>query len=247
MNKYHDQLDSLLKDTLSVSKSINLKIWLESGTLLGCIRDKDYIPWDEDIDFGSWSSSLNNEKYKKFKEKMIKKKYIITKIGNLITIRKPSFICYADINFFTKRDNMAVCRLFFPTTKIGRLFGRLVFLFTSKNIFKSLQFHESLIHKIVYIFIYYIFKFFIPFKSQKKILNYLKKLKKKNSLDHSMKVPIKLLDKTRNIKFRNFTVPVPYRSSNLLKFRYGSDWKVSKPNWSPYIDDKTFVFLKKKE
>ena len=62
-----------------------------------------------------------------------------------------------------------------------------------------------------------------------------------------MKVPIKLLDKTRNIKFRNFTVPVPYRSSNLLKFRYGSDWKVSKPNWNPFIDDKTFVFLKKKE
>ena len=246
MNIYESELDTLLKDTLNVSKSINLKIWLEAGTLLGCIRNNDYIPWDKDIDFGSWNFSLNNEKYKKFKKKMVKMKYIVTKNGNVITIQKPGFNCYADINFYTKINNTAVCRLFFPVTRIGRLLWRLRVMFKSKNIFKTLQFHKLSIHKIVYIIIYHIFRFFIPLKSKKKILNYLNKIKKKNSLDHSWKVPTKLLDKTKNVRFRNFTVPVPYRSSDLLKFRYGRDWKTPKTNWNPFVDDKTFVFVKKK-
>lgn len=40
----------LLNKLLKVCGKHHLKVWAEGGTLLGTIRDKGFIPWDDDID-----------------------------------------------------------------------------------------------------------------------------------------------------------------------------------------------------
>ena len=40
----------LLTKLLEVCEKYNLKIWADAGTLIGAVREKGFIPWDDDID-----------------------------------------------------------------------------------------------------------------------------------------------------------------------------------------------------
>ena len=43
---------ALLKMFDKVAKNNNLRYWIDFGTLLGAVRHKGFIPWDDDIDLG---------------------------------------------------------------------------------------------------------------------------------------------------------------------------------------------------
>lgn len=58
MKSINNDLDFFLKDIYDVCEVLDLKPWLEAGTLLGCIRNKKFIKWDNDIDLGIFKSSL---------------------------------------------------------------------------------------------------------------------------------------------------------------------------------------------
>ena len=59
INKKNEDLDTLLFETIGIFEKYNFEWWFECGTLLGMIRESNYLNWEYDIDLGCWNSSLN--------------------------------------------------------------------------------------------------------------------------------------------------------------------------------------------
>lgn len=60
----------ILKDIDKVCKKNKIKYWIDFGTLLGAVRHKGFIPWDDDIDISMEASDF--EKFCKIAEKELK-------------------------------------------------------------------------------------------------------------------------------------------------------------------------------
>ncbi len=73
LQKNRESALQLLKIVVSVLDDFNIKYYLDFGTLIGAIRDKGLIPWDDDIDI----SLLKEEDYHKIPKVLdiIKKRY----------------------------------------------------------------------------------------------------------------------------------------------------------------------------
>ena len=72
----------LLKELDYVCKKNNIPYWLDFGTLLGAIRHKGFIPWDDDIDF-----DIVRDEYERLL-KLIEEKYVVFDTSEITNFRE---------------------------------------------------------------------------------------------------------------------------------------------------------------
>lgn len=63
LKEIHEETVKVLKKIHEICEANNLKYWLAFGTLIGAIRHKGFIPWDDDLDI--W---MPRDDFEKFKE-----------------------------------------------------------------------------------------------------------------------------------------------------------------------------------
>lgn len=113
----------MMVDTLTFFK---ISYFLEGGTLLGLVRDKNLLPWDHDIDFSIKSTEL--EKVKKLKWYLIFNGFKLSirrskinigpfKKGDIIAMKvKPILPYIVKEWFFLKNREHVVCDIFVKKT-----------------------------------------------------------------------------------------------------------------------------------
>lgn len=86
--EYLDGLKETFKALVDFLNEHNIEYFIDGGTLLGCVRDKGQIPWDDDIDIGMTPSHYN--KFRKLAQEFSKKGFQVDDFpSNVIKIINP--------------------------------------------------------------------------------------------------------------------------------------------------------------
>lgn len=116
---------NLLKQTIDVLNEFHINHCLISGTLLGLVRHKDFIPWDDDIDL-LVDTSIKD----KLPEIMAKYEHLFTFIG-VVNDESGIKMCFANAGIEMKTDNHGVKKQIL--NKEGKYNWPFIDLFTYKT------------------------------------------------------------------------------------------------------------------
>ena len=130
MTKTFLKNDPNFKDCIEVLNKLKVNYWLCHGTLLGLIRDKSLIPWDNDIDIGSWDLKNKEQIIQAFVKKGFTYRNKFFGSNYLLSFQKGKNR-HVDINFYEIDITGKYC--FQRHYAIRNIFCRLIYVLSVSN------------------------------------------------------------------------------------------------------------------
>lgn len=233
-NQQENFLIDLLQQVKEVLDKHNIEFWLEGGTLLGALRNRKFIPWERDIDFGVWSDKVSGEMRMSIAKELRNRGFKVWIAENHMNISKEAGF-WLDIDFYQSRDNYAVYPTLYSKNLIGRFLSVLLPILSSPYhpyYFNTLPIKRFTIKVLI------IISRAIPSLLRKRATHIISVLYKKvGSIDVPRIAPSKYFRNLSTIKFYGMEFKVPAETEKYLTFKYGEDWRVAKKDWISERDD----------
>ena len=217
----------------------SIEFWLESGTLLGAIREGCFIKWDYDMDFGTWD--INLSKMKKLNKAFCKLGYetYYSVYHNLMMIRKGEI----DIQlvFWRLDGDRVIAPLRYIENRIG-------FFLASVN-WMLLFSRSGKLNKETFNSFSKIIKYcgtkvtdLLPQSFKLKIASFLNKLAVKTGNRRGLVViPSKYFLNLEKKQFYKMDFLFPEEAEEYLVYYYGDDWRTPKKDWNYIREDKKLI------
>lgn len=221
-------MEQAAKDLKQVNDKIfrkySLDCWLNYGTLLGAIRDNNFIPWDEDIDLGYIGDEKDFLKLQNVFEKEGWK--LFPKYGG-IKILNSNHTSKVDISLYSFDDGK-FCRVHALYNRLGSVMDFVIWVLSlypaeykyetnlSVNTLKKMTDIVSMLPTLVRKTLLFI---------ATRIYNTI------GCTKHKIIVPMEYFKPLKPFNFKDVNIFIPNNSEKYLKFLYGLDWRVPKSNW----------------
>ncbi|HEJ9545087.1 TPA: LicD family protein [Proteus mirabilis] len=246
-------LVNALKHIHSICEKHNIKYWLDSGTLLGAVRNNKFISWDDDIDI-----CMLREDFNKFLvialSELDKDKYFLQTCNTDPYYKEYDIPCKVRVNntyieeskkIFKNNLNLKAHNGFFidifpcdkyPNNKFLRDFFQSISVIYKA---KSLFFRKSLTKKAFFSsrIIHYIIPINLLNYLNLKVTNYLNNNSKKHPIIskgielpfHKGNIPQDKIFPLKKIKFEDYYFYGPNNNDYYLTELYGSDYMTPPP------------------
>lgn len=227
--------ENCAKKFLSKVKNIldrnKIEFWLDQGTLLGAVRNRKFILWDNDIDIGTWYENIY--KYNKLQSlfnDLIKANFEYrVEITNNIIIKSKECPLNLSIQCYKIINNNATTHWSIVNNKIGQIFLLLRWILSDKSYILSDK-KKNIVILIIRS---------LPKDIKKIIEKFIKKYSYFIGTNSELKLPIpkKYFLKTNSITFYGMQFNIPGDTEEYLQIKFGEDWKIPNKEWNWKIDD----------
>ena len=215
----------VLRDVREVFCAHDVPLWLESGLLLGLIRDKDFIEWDNDFDFGTSARYL--EKVSALAKSFVGRGYsaYYSKSNNILGLWKDGWSI--DIPFWRIENGRATMPLRYAENKFGHALFYLewVLLMTpasapdldSYNKVKFAKF-RSLLCRVTD---------WIPLRLRQSIVRISWRVARLTGNRRGLVTyPANFFEDTITASLNGVSFLIPRKSEEYLEYVYGSTWRI---------------------
>ncbi len=232
IQKKEELLLKNLKDTKEIFDKNDITYWLDWGTLLGAIRDKKIIEFDDDLDLSTFS--YNWEKVNSVLPEFEKKGFNIINISRIKidegffheSIILERFGYDLDICFYQLKSGTFFHTMLNTTNLISRGLNILHYLFSDKFLTQP----QSILWKIAVKIKPYLSR--LPSKLKKSFSNKIMKILKRFYDFNLVIVPGHHFEKLEHTMFYGLDFNVPSNSDDYLKGKYGETWRIPNKNFN---------------
>lgn len=231
-----------LIDIKAILDKHKITFWLDSGSLLGVVRDGKMIEWDDDIDIATLTHSIST-KIETISKELYAKGYNVFVSNSKITMRKKdkhlSLYLY-DIKKecgteYITRDKVSKKDFFASVIQY-------VFFESLKTKHKDFIHNPNTKQKILLIGKQIVRK--LPAKNQLANLFLSIGIKGNHFVFYHIDIRLSYVKKFKKVVFQDITINIPMNAKKYLETMYGKNWHIPNKNWDHVWD---FYKLMKKQ